>query len=769
MSTQYKFINVQHTLVAAALIAAFGPVRAQDSTEVEKMIRPDSGSVGVGFSVVSGKREDRANFGQYNGFRKNSGQMDLDVDYLKRDEASGTWTTFNGRNLGNENRELGFSQQKQGDWKYSFDYGELVRNYVNTINTSLQGVGTANLNVNALGAPPVAATSAARRAALAAAQGTGTNVDLKTTRRNFSVGAEKWLTPSLLFEASFKSEDKDGARMFGRYAPCSTTAITAKDGYACTDAIGALLLLPEPISSTTRQIEAKLNYADDKLTLAGAYYGSFYTNDYGSLTPTYSGNLWNPDGSSFNPATNRLTSVFSGGGALALPPNNQSHQLSLTGTYAITPTTRATFKYAATHGTQKEDFGAQGFAGAPRGALDAVIDTTTAQFGLTARPIPKLSLVANLRYEQKSDKTPIVSYVGNATTSVIVRGSPSATWTGKTNGPGSHTKVVGKLEASYQLPDSYRVTAGLDYDMRDVGRPTGTNDASGQASAIRAKNDEIGYRGELRKSFADNFSGAVSAGHSYRSGSRWMTPGNGGLTNSATPLVAATADNGALQGAGFNLFPLFWADTQRDKLKVSGDWAVTENLSIQASIDGSADHYFAPSMRGARDGKTTNFNLDSSYKISDNYKMTAWYSRGDTILDVNGSTGAYMASLRQLGNSLGLGFRGAPKGNLEVGADLTYSYEVNRTALGVIGASTEPSSLPAAAFRQLNLNIFGKYALDKAADIRVNLAHQRYYSNEWFWNNNDGTNFFYSDGSTVTQKNQQNVTFIGAAYIYKFQ
>lgn len=184
MSTQMKYFGLQRTLAAIALVAAFCPAQAQDA-DVEKMIRPDSSSVGFGLSGVSGKKEDRANFGQYNGFRKNSGQLDLDVDYLKRDEATGTWTTFNGRNLGNENREFGFAQQKQGDWKYSVDYGELVRNYANTINTALQGIGTTNLTVTALGN-----TAAGTAAALAAGLGTGTNVDLKTTRKALSLGAE---------------------------------------------------------------------------------------------------------------------------------------------------------------------------------------------------------------------------------------------------------------------------------------------------------------------------------------------------------------------------------------------------------------------------------------------------------------------------------------------------------------------------------------------------------------------------------------------------
>lgn len=728
-------------LIALAFAAAFGPALAEGE-DLAKLIKPES-SVTAGLGGVSGGTQDRAFFGQYNGFRKNSGQLLFDVELNKRDDATGTWTNFDARNLGAETREMRFSQQKQGDWKYFFEYGELVRNYSNTINTNITGIGTSNLVVNTLGNPTATPTAAG----LAAAQGTGSNVDLKTTRKSLAFGADKWLTANLQFEASFKNEDKTGARLFGQSVPCSAGR------YGCTGTRGYMLLLPEPINASTRQFEMKLNYADEKLTLSGGYYGSFYINKFGSLNTvvTTPNNMWNPDGSRFGAAdTAALTTLMQL--PLALPPDNQAHQISLAGTYAITPTTRATFKYAYTHATQKESFDGMGLVGGPRGSLDAVVDTTVAQAGITARPLPKLSLVANLRWEQKSDKTPIDKYRSTVTTAAPVGVT-------NTNNPGSHTKIKGKLEASYQLPAGYRATAGLDYDLRDLGRPTGTNDTSGQANAIRAKNDELGYRLELRKSLAENLNGAVSLGHSKRNGSRWMTATNG---------TAPTTPDGTLQGAGFNLFPLFWMDLSRDKVKGSVDWAATNDLNFQASIESAAEHYYAPTMRGARDGKSTGLNLDASYKISDNWKMNGWYSRGDTILDINGSAGAYMAGLRQLGHNLGLGVRGAPSGKLEVGADFTFSYEVNRTAIGVIGASTQPSSLPAAAFRQLNLNLFGKYAIDKDADIKVNLVHQRYYSNEWFWNNN-GTPFFYTDGTTVTQKDQQNVTFIGATYIYKFQ
>jgi hypothetical protein len=148
--------------------------------------------------------------------------------------------------------------------------------------------------------------------------------------------------------------------------------------------------------------------------------------------------------------------------------------------------------------------------------------------------------------------------------------------------------------------------------------------------------------------------------------------------------------------------------------------------------------------------------------------MTGWLSHNDVILDVNGTTNAYLESMRQLNHSLGLGIRGTPTEKLEVGGDLTVSYEVNRYGQGVNGVSNQPNNLPAVAFRQLGLTVFGKYALDKSADVRVSLSHQRTFFNEWYWSNN-GVPFFISDGTTVNQKDNQHVTAIGASYIYKWQ
>jgi hypothetical protein len=93
------------------------------------------------------------------------------------------------------------------------------------------------------------------------------------------------------------------------------------------------------------------------------------------------------------------------------------------------------------------------FGGAPGGRSDlgAKVDTSLYQLGLTSRPISKLSLLANVRYEDRNDKTPIAYY--------NVEGNPATT--AFTNGNYSPKRLNGKLEGTYQLPDGYRATLGV--------------------------------------------------------------------------------------------------------------------------------------------------------------------------------------------------------------------------------------------------------------------------------------------------------------------
>ncbi len=84
-------------IVALALLSAFGSAYAEE--DVAALARPDS-SVSVGAAGVTNSSKDRSFFGQYSGLRREDGYLLLDLDFIKRDDATGTWTTLQGRDLG---------------------------------------------------------------------------------------------------------------------------------------------------------------------------------------------------------------------------------------------------------------------------------------------------------------------------------------------------------------------------------------------------------------------------------------------------------------------------------------------------------------------------------------------------------------------------------------------------------------------------------------------------------------------------------------------
>ncbi len=718
-------------LLALALIAAFGEAHADDD-EIAALTRPDS-SVAVGVAGMSGSANDRSFFGQYNGLRKNDTNLLLDLDYIKRDDATGTWTTIQGRDLGLNTREVRFGQQKQGDWKYSFEYDEMVRYDPRTINTSLLGAGSTSPVVSRL-----------------ATIGAGDELNLNLKRKNVTVAVEKWLSKSLQFEASFKNEDKNGARLFGTGFNCPSGAAPTPTCTTLATGVNqwALLMLPEPINSTTKQFDARLNYSNDKLMLSGGYYGSFYNNEYTSMSATIDGNLNNPLGNPMGGAglSSGLRNILQL--PTALPPDNQAHQVFLSGNYAFTSTTRANFKYAYSHASQTDNFASFGNAPNGRTNLGGAIDTSLYQFGLTSRPISKLSLLANVRYEDRNDKTPIAAY--------NIEGTKVFT-----NGNYSPKRLNGKIEATYQLPAGYRATVGADYESLDRSSFLPSNSVAG-LSGLRQKSEESGYRMELRRSMSETLTGAIGYQSSNRTGSGWLKPNPGlGVTETSNAAIYSRTA----------IFPMSMVDRQRDKVKASADWAATEQLSVQFMLEWGEDQFSAPTTKGLRSSHMGFYGVDAVYVLSDAWKLTGYWSRGDQTTHVDHSTG-YMAALRNLSDTYGLGLVGKPTSRLDVGADIMLTDDKNEYNQGLdASASTANKTLlatsgglPDVTFRQFTVKMFGKYALQKNSAVRLDLIHQHTKMNEWTWGYN-GTPFAYSDNTSVYLNPRQNVTYLGATYI----
>ncbi len=729
MNTREKQFGFQHKLLVLALLAAFGPAHADGDTD--KLIKPDKAVVSVGAAGVLGDSKDRSIFGQYNGWSTNDSAVLLDFELIQREDETGTWTTAEGRNLGLDNRELSVARQKQGDWKVSAAYSEQVRHDPRTLHTGLQGIGNTQLSVNSL-----------------AVAGSGASQNLDIKRSSLSVAGEKWISSGLQLEASLKSEDKDGARLTGVGAYCGPSVVGAK----CPVVSGALLMLAEPISSSTYQMDVKANLSGSDYTLTAGYYGSIYKNDNGSMrVGSINGSLVDTAGSPFSAGSGANTLGDLLMQPISLAPDNQAMQLYLDGTYAITPTIRTTFHYAITHATQSDSFAGMGLtaaAGLPAN-LNAVVDTELAQIGVTARPLPKLSLLANVRYEDIKDKTPTALY--------------GDTYSNQNN---SSHKANSKAEATYLFPDSIRATFGMDYAWVQRNVPSVGSSAlyipTNSLTSIREETTELGYRAEVRKPIFDTVNASVAYLQSWRNGSHWI---NLGSTTARYPNTYQPMRDGDVYSA-IGIFPTTMMDRVRDKVRVMADWAASDKLSLQFSLEGGQDTYSAPTTKGMHSSAMSGAGVDGSYAVSDAWKATGYVTYAQQTLAVDQSAG-YVASINNISTNIGLGMVGKLNAKWDVGGDLSYLDDRNSYGLG--SSTTSPAgSLPDVSYRTLALKVFAKYALDARSDVRVDLVQQSTSFDEWTWAGS-GVPYAYSDNSTVSMQASQNVTYLGVKYVYRLK
>jgi len=207
---------------------------------------------------------------------------------------------------------------------------------------------------------------------------------------------------------------------------------------------------------------------------------------------------------------------------------------------------------------------------------------------------------------------------------------------------------------------------------------------------------------------------------------------------------------------------------------LTGNWMPTEKLSVQLFWDDGTDRFHGPTEHGMRVAKMSNQALDVGYVISDAWKLNAYLSHGEQSRDSGHSTG-YDALVTDTAISLGAGIAGKATGRLQVGADVLWIHDkldyfqtadalaspANKALLAATGG------LPDVTYRLFRLKLYGEYALQKNAAVRLDLIHNRTFFNEWTYNFN-GTPYLYSDNTTLGAQQKQTVTFLGASYVYKF-
>ncbi|MDH4094341.1 MAG: MtrB/PioB family decaheme-associated outer membrane protein [Betaproteobacteria bacterium] len=682
--------------LAAALCCAFGPALAQDAEDIASLTKPSS-NLEIGIGYVS---DDNQRFGQYTGLTDKGGYGLLDIDINRRDALTGTWMRLTGRNLGFENREIRFEHERQGDWGYFLEFSQTPRFDPFTVTTQLTGIGTTAQAITGSATPR--------------------EYHLKTERDAVTVGFDKMIAKGFGLQVSLRNEEKTGERLWGQ------------------GTFGTWRFLTDPIDQTSRQLEAKLNYSTDALQLSGGYYGTTFENKNNRLDVT-------------GPA------LFAGSNEIALPPDNESHQFYLAGGYNFSRDTRANFKLSYGRITQNELFPNTPVAGAPT-SLDGRIDTTLLQGGLTTRVTPKLSLRADLRYEDRDDKTPIFRYFPSQNTATSTNDG--------TNEARDIQTTSGKIEAKYRLPNNFNLTGGLDYVEKKRNSPPV------RSVDFRETTDETAVRAELRRTISETLSGAVSAIVSQRRGSDWLPNLNNGGTATTGDLIA----------------PLHLIDRDRNTMRLTMNWMPTEPLSVGFRLDYSDDDYkgrnLVPNDLGPREGTAQFLSLDAAYRFSDTVQGTAWGSRGENtfknalcqsaaVPNANTCTASnaspvWGADLKNISDAFGLGLVAKITAKIDLTADLAYSKVKDEMGLQSIDPanSTAVTVLPDTSTKITTLKLSAKYALQRNSAVRLIYVYDRYETDDWTWAN---WNYSPADGgTTVRQDPDQKVNFLGVSYYYSF-
>jgi MtrB/PioB family decaheme-associated outer membrane protein len=738
MTQQQRVREFSRTAVALAVFAAFASAQAQDKKEEEKK-NPVETEITLegGAAYVSGDPADRGFWGQYNGMRFKDAYGIANFGYSRRDTSTGTLLDVYGSNLGLQTREVGVFWTRQGDWRLNANYGELWRVNPYTVNTGVSGPETAPRANYLTGGP-----------------GSGGDIYPNTKRRAIELGGSKAFGGAWMLEGSVNSENKNGSELFGVGNQCpGTTSAGCSFTPGVTSGFG-ILYMPKPVDYNHTQAEARLNYAGSALQLSGGYYGSFFSNSNGSMTPGVPGILNNAVGQPL-PAGPGVPAYI--GQPVALAPDNTFHQLDLTGNYVFSPMVRSNFKLSYGRTTQDQEFGEMGLAaGAPAGvsSLSGQVNHTLAQVRVIANPIAKLSLVGEYRYANQEDDTSIVPY-----------GQVGAVQ--YTNYRVHREVNNGRLEATYRFPWSVQGTAGWNFESIDRGSFTPTASYSG-VSALREETDESTWFLEVRRNMTETVSGLLRYSFSKRDGSDWLAPAAGGVG-----LVGAS-DPLAQLGSNAIYMPTL-ADRDRSKLRLLLTWSATDALTVQFAADVGRDEYDLPTRYAVQESSFDLYTVDVNYALSDAWNLNGYVSSGKQKLH-QARPGGYVLAFDDKSFNAGIGFNGKATEKLKLGGMLSF---VNNTDSYSQGLDVNPSpgnaqllavtgGLPDVVYRRTEFRVFGNYDLSARSALRFDAAYQRLTFEDWGYQYG-GTPFLYSDNTTVWLQPDQNVGYLGVSYIYSWK
>jgi MtrB/PioB family decaheme-associated outer membrane protein len=678
MKTSYN------SYLGALLVATLSPVGFAASgpdyndPAVKALVEPTNVTeLGVGH-VGTGS----AKFGEYNGLDSKGALATGTIDWRGggafNSDSARRWRV-SGTDLGLESRKLELEYGVQGKFKLTGGYKELLHNLSDSYTTPYSGVGTGNLTLPSNWIKPIVpqvSATAVNYRALSATAGTGNSVagaasaaqlatlaairaadlpairsvDQKTKRTAYKVGFSYLLSKQWELTGDLQREDKKGTRPIGTVASAS--------GFE------SVVILPDPIDTRTASFKLGVGYTGDKSLLQLSYRGVSFAN-------AINGMYWQ------DPSNTTVINHQSSA------PSNNFHQLALSAVYKFSRTTRLALNGSYGRNTQNDNFMVDTRLpiGVPRTSYNGLVLTRSYNVKLTSRPLPDLSLAAEYKLDDRSDRSPVNTYVhydiNQAPTGASSFNSALGLAAGflgsnvniKANRPMSKQLKQYRLSGEYALGMKNSLAAEL--QREDIERHCYQSwiDCADAPTSL-----ENSLRLSWRSSLTERFSTKLEVGHMKRdvdyNVNAWLAfvpmakviPGSPtvGATMSAYDYLRATGLSGWGPIAGFPATALSgnaaiftpnnniiaqslygsrdqaaenpgmrrynMADRNRDLLRVSFDWGITDSFSLSGNADLNRDKY-PETVYGLTDARSSMVGLDASYLWNSVLTLGAYYTR----------------------------------------------------------------------------------------------------------------------------------------------
>lgn len=562
--------------------------------------------------------------------------------------------------LGLDSRSLTGEAGREGLFRFRISYDELPRLFADGARTPYTGVGGTVLGLPA-GFPAPNTASMPLGSTLQP-------VDLGYSRDRLDLGATGYTGEAWTWRIGARRDVRDGTR------PGSGSFFSSASQ------------LPVPVDQTTDLLDLSGTYSGRSAQFSVGWHASNFSNGADALT-------W----------ANPFTAVAAGAtrGTLALAPDNQFHQLTVSGGYDLAPGLRIAADVSAGRMTQDAALlplttNATLAAGSlPAASLHGRASTLDASVRFSAEITPALRLQALVSHGERDNETPVSLWPGVAADVFATAAAP--------NQPYSYRQDRARLQADWRATRTLRVNAGLEHER--------TTRSLLEASETRED------RGWLRLT-APVFD-AVALSLKLAHAERRAEP------SSATPAAASTAENSLMQR-------YYLADRRRDAGSVRADVALSETITLGVDADIGYDNYTATAV-GLRDARQGGVGVDFGVAISDETQLSAW-ARGEQLRSRQAgsqtlSTADWSGRVLDRVETLGASLRSlAMKGRLELGADLMLVRA--RSQVSVDPGSATPG-FPSASTARESLGLRATYRLQPNLWLVTRYAYEHWRSADW--------------------------------------